>query len=219
MTEHIPDGEPMIHGRDCTMGDRYPADFAEWLRNQLDWPNPYAALGKPATSTPPYREYFVTEGDRVAYEDTNGDIIIGTVASIEPGPDGSETITLDDQLEHPRRQSIHDVFQEAIEDADLTWTYQSWMPGDPIPYDEMRRILGLPDVRDEVRRMRARLTLERAARVAREALNTMNELATAVRRTEAELRAALPRPHTPPMWADNPARTRRTAYKPTRRVK
>ncbi|ORL01817.1 hypothetical protein A6F55_19180 [Prescottella equi] len=48
-------------------------------------------------------------------------------------------------------------------DTDLTITAHRWLPGDPIPYDEMRRILGLPDVRREVAVMRGQIAMRRAA--------------------------------------------------------
>ncbi|MBM4525159.1 hypothetical protein GS462_11125 [Rhodococcus hoagii] len=121
-----------------------------------------------------------------------------------------------------------------------------------IPYDEMRRILGLPDVRDEVLLMRmtrhaslpiptwwqlgqvnpahklrvARPVLARFAASAEQIhsfVAHMNEFARAAAAvTRHPLLAAplqpktsthprIPRPsHTPPPWAPDPARTRRT---------
>ncbi|MGW6376252.1 hypothetical protein ACWFRB_09335 [Rhodococcus sp. NPDC055112] len=38
----------------------------------------------------------------------------------------------------------------------LTIDVHRWLPGEPIPYDTMRAILGLPDVKREVERERAR---------------------------------------------------------------
>ncbi|OQQ28714.1 hypothetical protein A4U94_01330 [Prescottella equi] len=92
-----------------------------------------------------------------------------------------------------------------------------------IAYDEMRRILGLPDVKHEVE-------LLRLQRVARE---IAPQLATFFSRLGAELIATyetirptlehlaeVGRPkQRPPMWANDPARTRRTKYAPSRRVK
>lgn len=138
-----------------------------------------------------------------------------------------------------------------------------------IPYDEMRRILGLPDVPfakggiitgpPHLRRPR----LERGEAIAfhvdgrirvsiivdviddgdrvtyrladaywmqrggytevlkRASATQVITGGAAQRAADREARAArIPRPsHTPPMWANNPARTRRTKHKPTRRVK
>ncbi|MBM4517492.1 hypothetical protein GS432_19485 [Rhodococcus hoagii] len=44
--------------------------------------------------------------------------------------------------------------REALADDNLSLAAHRWIPGDPIPYDQMRAILGLPDVRDEVMRTR-----------------------------------------------------------------
>ncbi|NKS62386.1 hypothetical protein GS493_05800 [Rhodococcus hoagii] len=148
-----------------------------------------------------------------------------------------------------------------LADADLSLTAHRWLPGDPIPYDAMRAILGLPDVRDEVMRMRAKLFLDSASgqpyvfysdesppestewrtirfesglevRVGGRASGRqgvrLDEHIIPARyadRYSAELAAinastfpaprtpqerALPRPsHTPPMWANDPTRTRR----------
>lgn len=88
-----------------------------------------------------------------------------------------------------------------------------------IPYDEMRRLCGLPDVRGYVaRRELARMgeqigeALKRAAIVWTEALEALAPQLKAI----AE--ASKPK-QSPPMWANDPAHTRRTAFGPTRRVK
>lgn len=39
---------------------------------------------------------------------------------------------------------------------DLVIDVHLWLPGEPIPYDTMRAILGLPDVKREVERERSR---------------------------------------------------------------
>lgn len=90
---------------------------------------------------------------------------------------------------------------------------------EPIPYDEMRRLCGLPDVRGYVaRRELARMgeqiseALKRAAIVWTEALEVLAPQLKAI----AE--ASKPK-QVPPMWVRDPAKTRRTAYGPTRRVK
>lgn len=43
----------------------------------------------------------------------------------------------------PLRENPH--LRSMLADADLSLTAHRWLPGDPIPYDQMRRILGLPD--------------------------------------------------------------------------
>ncbi len=58
-----------------------------------------------------------------------------------------------------------------LEDGDLTISAHRWLPGDPIPYDEMRRILGLPDVHREVAVMRCQLATRRAADALRTFMN------------------------------------------------
>lgn len=53
-----------------------------------------------------------------------------------------------------------------------------------------------------------------------DALSIPNPLAEIAEDPTTPQRPALPRPsHTPPMWANNPSRTRRNRYGPTRRVK
>lgn len=213
VTEQIPDGEPMVHDRDFTVGDRYPADFNEWLDEIVGRTNP-----------PYLPDWTIEKGDRVGYEHTNGDIIIGTLASIDPGPRGSQTFTLDDNLEYLRRRSIYDVFREVLGDSDLTWTYQGWMPGDPIPYDEMRRILGLPDVRDEVIRMRTEAAARDAVRQMDAIFAGLGDLFRDVdwKGITASVQAigeATRRKQATPFWAEQPNKQRRTKYGPTRRVK
>lgn len=88
-----------------------------------------------------------------------------------------------------------------------------------IPYDEMRRLCGLPDVRSYVaRRELARMgeqigeAIQRVANVWTEALEVLAP------RLEAMAEASKPK-QLPPMWANDPAHTRRTAFGPTKRVK
>ncbi|NKT91765.1 hypothetical protein GS854_01605 [Rhodococcus hoagii] len=55
------------------------------------------------------------------------------------------------ELEHrkiPMREHPH--LRAVLDENNLSLTAHQWLPGDPIPYDQMRAILGLPDVRDEV---------------------------------------------------------------------
>lgn len=88
-----------------------------------------------------------------------------------------------------------------------------------IPYDEMRRLCGLPDVRSyvarrELTRMGEQIgeALKRAAIVWTEALEVLAPQLKAI--TEA----SKPK-QSPPMWVNDPAHTRRTAFGPTKRVK
>ncbi|MCW2092816.1 UNVERIFIED_ORG: hypothetical protein M2328_006096 [Rhodococcus erythropolis] len=87
-----------------------------------------------------------------------------------------------------------------------------------IPYDEMRRLCGLPDMRlldllDDVERYGL-------ANVIMNIIQFHGPIPEYPDEREREVVASLPKPSTsPPMWVRNPAKTRRTAYKPTRRVK
>lgn len=63
---------------------------------------------------------------------------------------------------------------------------------EPIPYDEMRAILGLPDVKREVERMRVRLALARMQKVVAdfvEAISRLGLIATDTRRSDYVLAA------------------------------
>lgn len=88
-----------------------------------------------------------------------------------------------------------------------------------IPYDEMRRLCGLPDVRGYVaRRELARMgeqigeAIQRVANVWTDALEVLAPQLKAI--------ADVSKPkQSPPMWANDPAHTRRTAFGPTKRVK
>lgn len=85
----IPDGEPMLYGRDYTLGDRHVCD------------------------------------------DTC------SVGPFAPVPDWLP--------EKPSNVDLIETDIPAIGD-DLTFTAHRWLKGDPIPYDEMRRLCGLTDV-------------------------------------------------------------------------
>ncbi|MDH6279515.1 hypothetical protein [Prescottella agglutinans] len=119
----------------------------------------------------------IEKGNRVGYQDSNGDIIVSAVTSIDPGPRGSQTITLDD----PRPRD------------------KTGMPKEVSPLD---RLL------ETVRRVQATV---------RELALTQDEPAPDASTPQQR---ALPRPsHTPPVWAEQPNKQRRTKYGPTRRVK
>ena len=88
-----------------------------------------------------------------------------------------------------------------------------------IPYDEMRRLCGLPDVRGYV----ARREFDRMGKQLGEVFRRMAEVwteafETALPQLRAITEASKPK-QAPPMWVRDPATTRRTAYGPTRRVK
>ena len=88
-----------------------------------------------------------------------------------------------------------------------------------IPYDEMRRLCGLPDVRGYVaRREFARMgeqigeSIQRVANIWTEALEVLAPQLKAIAESSKPKQS-------PPMWANDPAHTRRTAFGPTKRVK
>ena len=88
-----------------------------------------------------------------------------------------------------------------------------------IPYEEMRRLCGLPDVRGyvarrELDRMGEQVgeALKRAAIVWTEALEVLAPQLQAITEASKPKQAA-------PMWVRDPATTRRTAFGPTKRVK
>lgn len=96
-------------------------------------------LGRPYLNGEPVRT-----GDRVAF--VYGDQRIEGTAQVESGP-----LTREQNIRiipdgEPWKYGHDYAFAEAAADADLTFTAHRWLQGDPIPYDEMRRLCGLPDV-------------------------------------------------------------------------
>lgn len=87
-----------------------------------------------------------------------------------------------------------------------------------IPYDEMRRLCGLPDMRlldllDDVERYGL-------ANVIVNLIQFHGPIPEYPDEHERGVAAPLPKPApSPPMWANDPAHTRRTAFGPTKRVK
>lgn len=75
-----------------------------------------------------------------------------------------------------------------------------------IPYDEMRRILGLPDIRAEVQWQRAELAFRQIG-------VAMSEFVEAIKPMMAKFTDAVQQQqqqrHRPPMWAIDPTQTRR----------
>lgn len=110
--------------------------------------------------------------------------------------------------------------REALADDNLSLAAHRWIPGDPIPYDQMRAILGLPDVREAVHREaaarhRAQVgdALHIAARALAEHAQRIGATITAnielIRPSLDQLADAMrPRPTTP-MWAIDETRTHR----------
>lgn len=86
-----------------------------------------------------------------------------------------------------------------------------------IPHDEMRRLCGLPDMRlldllDDVERYGL-------ANVIVNLIQFHGPIPEDPDEHEPEVVTPLPKPSpSPPMWANDPAHTRRTAFGPTKRV-
>jgi len=84
-----------------------------------------------------------------------------------------------------------------------------------IPYDEMRRLCGLPDVKGYC----ARRDVQRSFSQIGKAINQVAaDIGRGFERFADALVASKPK-QAAPMWVRDPATTRRTAYGPTRRVK
>ena len=104
-------------------------------------------------------------------------------------------------------------------DADLTFTAHRWLKGDPIPYDEMRRLCGLDPA---VKAYCARRDMQKSFSEIGKAMNQVaTEIGKGFERFANALTASKPKPKpTPPMWADDPSRQRRpTKTRNHRRVK
>lgn len=164
-------------------------------------------------------------GDRVGVE-IGDEIIVGT-AHVE-GDDREQRITLipdGDPWKYSRDYALAKygrdyAFAEVLAGEDLQFTAHRWLKGDPIPYDEMRRLCGLPDVSAYV----ARRELARMGRELREGFRRFGEAwAEAAEQALPGLRAiseaAKPK-QAPPIWAQNPAGQHRpTKTRNHRRVK
>ncbi|MGR6579285.1 hypothetical protein ACT89R_01770 [Rhodococcus qingshengii] len=151
----------------------------------------------------PYRSGpFIKTGDRVAV-DIGGEVIVGTARvesddnSIEFIPDGEPLI--------PARDWITALtnWMESSESGSYSVSDESTSkpPVEPIPYDEMRRLCGLPDVRPYVaQRELARLgkqlsgTFQQVGEIWTEALDKMLPGLQAISETMKPKQA-------PPMWA------------------
>ncbi|MGB3358143.1 MAG: hypothetical protein WA972_21130 [Rhodococcus qingshengii] len=101
----------------------------------------------------------------------------------------------------------------------LTFTAHRWLKGDPIPYDEMRRLCGLDPA---VKAYCARRDIQRSFSEIGKAMNQVaTEIGKGFERFADALTASKPKTKpTPPMWADDPSRQRRpTKTRNHRRVK
>jgi hypothetical protein len=101
---------------------------------------------KPYRSGPP-----IKSGDRI--ELVCGDQRIEGTAQVESGPLTREQniriIPDGEPMQYGRDYTLGAfALPEIFADANLTFTAHRWLKGDPIPYDEMRRLCGLPDLPD-----------------------------------------------------------------------
>lgn len=62
------------------------------------------------------------------------------------------------------RPPVHEQLRGVLDEGDLSVTLHRWLPGDPIPYEQMRRILGLPDTRKLLERDRLDAIFTKAIR-------------------------------------------------------
>jgi len=175
----------------------------------------------------PYRSVTPTKnGDRIAF--VCGDLRIEGTAQVESGPLTREQniriIPDGDPWKYSRDYALAKygrdcAFAEAAPDADLTFTAHRWLKGDPIPYDEMRRLCGLDPA---VKAYCARRDMQRSFSEIGKAMNQVaTEIGKGFERFADAISASTPKPKpTPPMWADNPAGQRRpTKTRNHRRVK
>ncbi|MFC9786453.1 hypothetical protein [Rhodococcus sp. NPDC127528] len=127
-------------------------------------------------------------------------------ADNEAGPWGE--LHLNEQIRRSRLRPFAEVARDHLADANMTLTIG---PPKPIviPYDEMRAILGLPDVKAEVEWARTCSGLCRIAQSFEEFSRTIGAAFAPVTAALTEFTDALSQPHVPPMWANDPTRTRR----------
>lgn len=94
----------------------------------------------------PYRSVTpIKNGDRIAF--VCGDQRIEGTAQVESGPLAREQNIRIIPNGEPWKYGRDYAFAEAAAGADLQFTAHRWLKGDPIPYDEMRRLCGLPDIK------------------------------------------------------------------------
>ncbi|WP_415395192.1 hypothetical protein ACMTN4_07430 [Rhodococcus globerulus] len=183
---------------------------------------------KPYRSGPPLRT-----GDRVGVE--IGDQRFEGTAQVESGPYGRQKITIipdgepmlyardyafaampDWLPEKPSNVELVEADIPAI-DEDLKITAHRWLPREPIPYDEMRRLCGLDPA---VKAYCARRDMQKSFNEIGKAINQVaTDIGKGFERFADALIESKPK-STPPMWADNPAGQRRpTKTRNHRRVK
>ncbi|KJF21954.1 hypothetical protein C7T36_18405 [Rhodococcus sp. AD45-ID] len=163
---------------------------------------------KPYRSGPP-----IETGDRIAVE--IGDQRFEGAAQVESGRFGRQKITIipdGEPMLYGRDYAFSPSPPDEIRaEAGLQITTHRWLPREPIPYDEMRRLCGLPDVSAYI----AQRELARMGKELREGFRRFEEAWTeaaeqALPGLRAISEAAKPR-QTPPMWADIPGRNHRPA--------
>lgn len=190
---------------------------------------------KPYRSGPP-----IKTGDRVAF--VFGDQRIEGTAQVESGPLTREQnirIIPDGEPMIYGRDYTLGVFAlpEIFADEDLKITAHRWLPREPIPYDEMRRLCGLPskeylDTLADLERYGLKYVLmkkitssqpwwipvdEPSIKSTETRSRTAHQALAAMEADYRMLRARLPKPsdpkpkQTPPMWADIPGRNHRPA--------
>lgn len=111
-------------------------------------------------------------------------------------------------------------FADAAAEANLKVTTHRWLQGDPIPYDEMRRLCGLPDVSVYIARRDAELAWRRMTaaftafgeglvlvyKEVEQAAEPLRQFAAAFQQKQK---------HKPPMWAFDPSHSPRTRNRAT----
>ena len=121
----------------------------------------------------------------------------------------------DFKCEFCNRQSFD--YLELVDLIECTFCTACYSPAEAkrIPYDEMRRLCGLPDVIDYIARREAEIAWERMmsafSGVGESIVLAYNQLAKSMEPFK-QFAAALQRKpkHVPPMWAVDPTHSRRT---------
>lgn len=166
----------------------------------------------------PYRSVTpIQNGDRIAF--VCGDQRIEGTAQVESGPLAREQNIRIIPDGEPWKYGRDYAFAEVLAGEDLQFTAHRWLKGDPIPYDEMRRLCGLDPA---VKAYCARRDMQRSFSEIGQAMNQVaTEIGKGFERFADAISASTPKPKpTPPMWADNPAGQRRpTKTRNHRRVK
>lgn len=120
----------------------------------------------------------------------------------------------------PMRYDRDFAFADAAAEANLKITAECWLPSEPIPYDEMRRLCGLPDVSAYIARRDAERAWNRLnatfAAFGEAFLVVGKELDKSLEPLRQFVAAVQVKPkHTPPIWAFDPAHSPRTRNRAT----